>query len=554
MPTKNKLKILLCNEASFLFSGYGKYGKEVMSRLHATDKYELAEFATYGRVNDPRDRSIPWGYYPNAPSEGDPRMEEYNQGCNQFGEWRFERVLLDFKPDVVFDIRDFWMLGYQSYSPLRDYYHWAIMPTVDSAPQKPDWVDVFSGADGVFTYTDWSGKVLKKESGGVISPIGTASPGVDIDTFKPVPNKSAHKEEAGLIPDIKIIGTVMRNQKRKLFPDLFQAFRQFLDECERNGKTELAQKTFLYLHTSYPDVGWDIPVLLKEFGLGNKVIFTYLCKGTGQCFPSFFQGASMVSPFTKQHTAVFPSVVHGISENQLRNIMCLFDVYVQYSICEGFGMPQVEAASCGVPVMSVDYSAMEDVVRNLNGQPIKVKRLFRELETGAYRAMPDNDDLCKSLLSFFSSPEPIRQRKGFRAREGVVKNYTWDHTAKKWEDYFDSIELQGLQGRWDSPPRMVAQNTDIPEDIVSHKDFVEIASNQILDNRIKAYQKAEMIRDLNYGARFTGKGWGPFKRENAIKIMDVMAKNINECEKVRCGMVSYGAPDFIQYAHARKSM
>ena len=101
---------------------------------------------------------------------------------------------------------------------------------------------------------------------------------------------------------------------------------------------------------------------------------------------------------------------------------------------------------------------------------------------------------------------------------------------------------------------MVAQNTDIPEDIVSHKDFVEIASNQILDNRIKAYQKAEMIRDLNYGARFTGKGWGPFKRENAIKIMDVMAKNINECEKVRCGMVSYGAPDFIQYAHARKSM
>ena len=43
-------------------------------------------------------------------------------------------------------------------------------------------------------------------------------------------------------------------------------------------------------------------------------------------------------------------------------------------------------------------------------------------------------------------------------------------------------------------------------------------------------------------------------RENAIKIMDVMAKNINECEKVRCGMVSYGAPDFIQYAHARKSM
>ena len=100
-------------------------------------------------------------------------------------------------------------------------------------------------------------------------------------------------------------------------------------------------------------------------------------------------------------------------------------------------MPQVEAAACCVPVMSVDYSAMEDVVRNLNGQPIKVKRLFRELETGAYRAMPDNDDLAQSLLAFFSSPEPIRQRKGFKAREAAVNNYTWDHTAKAWENYFD---------------------------------------------------------------------------------------------------------------------
>ena len=547
----NKKRILFLTESHHLASGFGTYAKEVLSRLWSTGKYNLAEFASYGDLSSCS--HVPWKYYSNSPAN-EQEAQIYNQNANNaFGLWRFNHVLEDFRPDIVLTYRDPWMDMWINESPLRKYFHWIWMPTVDSYPQKRKWLDVFDQCDGILTYSEYGIRSLKKQSG-FVNTLGCASPGINPEIFKPVQDKKQHKKKLGLPEDSIIVGTVMRNQKRKLFPDLFQAFRQFLDECERNGKTELAQKTFLYLHTSYPDVGWDIPVLLKEFGLGNKVIFTYLSKGTGQCFPSFFQGASMVSPFTTQHTAGFPSVVHVISENQLRNIMCLFDVYVQYSICEGFGMPQVEAASCGVPVMSVDYSAMEDVVRNLNGQPIKVKRLFRELETGAYRAMPDNDDLCKSLLSFFSSPEPIRQRKGFRAREGVVKNYTWDHTAKKWEDYFDSIELQGLQGRWDSPPRMVAQNTDIPEDIVSHKDFVEIASNQILDNRIKAYQKAEMIRDLNYGARFTGKGWGPFKRENAIKIMDVMAKNINECEKVRCGMVSYGAPDFIQYAHARKSM
>ena len=219
----------------------------MMSRLHETGKYELAEFATYGSINDNRNRQIPWDYYANVPNQGDPSLEEYNKNAiNQFGEWRFERVLLDFKPDIVFDIRDFWMLGYQGRSPLRDYYNWTIMPTVDSAPQRPDWIDTFAKADGVFTYSDWSGDVLRKESGGMISPLGAASPGVDIETFKPVPNKSAHKSEAGLLDDVKIIGTVMRNQKRKLFPDLFQAFRKFLDQCEQRGKTELAKKTFLY--------------------------------------------------------------------------------------------------------------------------------------------------------------------------------------------------------------------------------------------------------------------------------------------------------------------
>ena len=57
----NKLKILMCSEASFLSSGFSIYAKEILSRLHNTNKYEIAEFASYGLVNDPRDKSIPNG-------------------------------------------------------------------------------------------------------------------------------------------------------------------------------------------------------------------------------------------------------------------------------------------------------------------------------------------------------------------------------------------------------------------------------------------------------------------------------------------------------------
>ena len=73
----DKKRILFCNEASFLCSGYGKYGKEVLTRLHNTGKYDIAEFATYGTIQDPRASSIPWDYYANAVTDRDSGFSEF---------------------------------------------------------------------------------------------------------------------------------------------------------------------------------------------------------------------------------------------------------------------------------------------------------------------------------------------------------------------------------------------------------------------------------------------------------------------------------------------
>ena len=101
-----KKRILLCCEASYLNTGYATYGREVMKRLYQSGKYELAEFASYGHNNDSRSNSIPWKFYGNSPDENNAReVQEYHQkATNQFGEWKFESVLLDFKPDIVFDV------------------------------------------------------------------------------------------------------------------------------------------------------------------------------------------------------------------------------------------------------------------------------------------------------------------------------------------------------------------------------------------------------------------------------------------------------------------
>lgn len=543
-------------EASFLLSGFGTYSNEVLSRLHATGKYELAEFATYGYTNDPRDTGVKWKYYANAVRDGDNRYRQYKSDpLNQFGAWRFERVLLDFKPDIVWDIRDYWMLAYANDSPLRDYFHWVVMPTVDSAPQKPEWIETFMEADGVFGYSDWNLNVLKEESNNKINTIGTASPAVDLDVFCPSKDIKKHRENMNLEGDVFIIGTVMRNQVRKLYPDLFSAFKRFLDICYENGNTELAEKTYLYVHTSYPDVGWNIPRLLKEAGISNKVIFTYICRNCEKPSCSFFQDARTSCPHCNQAAAILPSVSQGLTREQLADIYKLFDVYVQYSVCEGMGMPQVEAAACGVPVMSVDYSAMEDVVRYVKGIPLKVQRMFREVDTHSYRALPDNEYCAQQFYKYLTKPDAERKEHRVKIRKATAVEYNWDKTAKIWERYFDSVVLTGLQGKWDAPLRKHEPLLKSVEHY-TNSEFIEWLIGEVLNKpeKLHMYSIMSMLRDLNHGVTVNGKRLQQLKREDLFDHVIKQIKQFNECEQARCGLVELVEDDYLEYARMKEKL
>ena len=551
----NKKKILFCNEASFLNTGYAIYGREVISRLHATNKYELAELSVYGSEVDPRQKAIPWKYYPNHPNpQNEQEVLEFNSCVtNAFGEWRFEEVCLDFKPDIVVDIRDFWMMEFIERSPFRKMFTWAIMPTVDASPQNEQWVATFANADFVFNYSEFGQKTLDQQSGGAINCLDIAPPSAGED-FQPVPNKRQHKESLKLDPDSFIIGTVMRNQRRKLFPDLFYSFREFLN------RTKLTN-AFLYCHTSYPDVGWDIPKLLNEHGIADKVIFTYSCEKCQHVYPSFFEDSITICPKCS-FLAAKPSNVHSsVSSKELAKIYNAFDLYVQYANSEGFGIPQVEAASCGVPIMSINYSAMESVVANLEGEPIKVKAMYKELETGCMRAVPDNEDFIEKLIKFAALPEDIKLKKSAQVKQLCSQYYTWDQTAKKWENWFDQVPSRDPEQTWDSPPRILPPPSEAPA-YLGNREYVDWLFYNVLGepDKIGSYMYSRMLRDLDTRLYIEGMGgmyfnedswadlrpdWKPFDKEKAYYKIAEIAEKRNYWEKVRCGIIQRPKPSWI---------
>lgn len=524
----NKKRILMCTESGHIASGFGNYTKNILQRLYNTNKYEIAELSCY------RDSTVkkiePWKIYPVAVRHDHPMYNEYiSNHANQFGQWVFDWVLLDFKPHIVFDVRDFWNFTYQETSCLRSFYHWLIAPTYDSAPAKIETLNTFANADTLCFHTHWAKHNLTNiyaYNHNNLGPI--VNDAIDHNIFTPIGySKSFHKNKFNIPSDAFVIGSVMRNQKRKLIPDLMETFAKLL---QYNHNKNL----FLYLHTSYPDsMGWDIPSLLLEYNIADKVLLTYICTQCNHIIPSVFKGTNTICKNCGNHSAVIASLRHSIPEKSLNEIYNLFDIYVQYAICEGFGIPPIEAAACAIPVISIDYEAMGEVGKNIGAKLVPVSRVFREQETNAKRIYPDNDVLYKLINESINIDPETLNSNGKQCRELCLKNYNWDFTAKVFEDIFDNINIDDKLS-WDAPQKQINTSYSI-HGITDHRKCIyDIVDNFIEEPFLKNTNFIEqMICNANDGFIMDGLKQFKFGINNYIKLLEMYAKNKAALEVIR---------------------
>lgn len=487
-----KPRILFLTEYSRLSTGYAIYSNEIISRLYNSGRYEIAELAAYiseDKLGEyPRQ---PWPVFPNMPNQGDKEAwQVYNsEVANQFCKYRFEEVCLEFKPDFVWSCSDPWMNMWLDFSPFRHLFHQLWLVPADSISLDPEWLDIWETVDSIFTYNDWSKQTIENESGGRVRVISSAPPAAS-SLLVPL-DKNKVKEQCGL-QDKLIIGSVMRNQRRKLFNDLFICFRELLNQTKRND-------ILLYCQTSYPDLGWQLGRLINEQGLSSKILLSYVCRNCKNFHPAYFSDAVKLCPFCNQLSCSPANAQHGLTDAQMNHVYNLFDLYIQYHNCEGFGIPQIEAAATACHVMAVDYSAPEDVVRKLNGTPLKVLDLYREPDTHRYFAMPDNKDCIEKLKWFVNLPSQMRNILGFKTYQGYKDNYNWDKTAKKWMNRIDSIDHNIYRKRWSQKQIIRSIPNQLPQ--CSNSDFVNLLLGDILGRHdlIGRYFANKMLQNLNFG-------------------------------------------------------
>ncbi len=544
-----KKRILLITEATNLCTGFSTYAFGLLTKLHKNPNFECAELG-YGTELIPE---TPWKYFSNHPQSPEEQKVFESNMENKFGAFKFNEVCLTFQPHIVISITDYWMCSWINDSPYRKYFKYIQKAVIDSEPLVEVWINQLQNADLVMPYTNFAKTTMEEQSGNLINIYHTpCGAGVDTETFKPMDKIEARKI-MGIDEDIFLVGMSSRNQHRKLYPNLFQAFRKFLDESDSVTR----KRSFLYIHTTFPDLGWDFPTLIKRNGLGSKVLFTYLCHTCDQPTASFFKDARSICYRCHNNNCMFPTTNKGVTREQLATIMNTFDIFCQYSTNEGFGMNQVEAASCGIPVMAPDYSGMSDVLTNTGGMAIDILKYDVHIEFMCKRAIPNDESFCRILRNYL-----VDQKFGLdveasrEARNGVLKYYTWEKVGLVWSDAIDNTPTIPFNKSWGAPPDIYVPATTPPEQFDTIEEFVHWCFVNILNQpeKLDSYFALRLTRDLTMGMRpvtvpgsayiSENSGYGSinnnhvsFNIDQAIQEMIKIRKNINDWETIRVSKI-----------------
>ncbi len=139
---------------------------------------------------------------------------------------------------------------------------------------------------------------------------------------------------------------------------------------------------------------------------------------SGDAFHTYFGTiAAQVAQLGLEERVVFTGY---LTDEDVVVLLNLASVLVLPSLMEGFGLPAVEAAACGCPVIATNESPLASL---LGGGAISIRPLEQEIE--------------RALESVLSSAEMRRQMS--QAGLAAAQSLTWENAARQMMDVIEKV-------------------------------------------------------------------------------------------------------------------
>lgn len=371
MPT-DKLRILWSSNAPWAGSGYGvqtKHALNILADLQADGEPidDLALHAFYG-LNGGRQMMQGRTVYGNPYSNRDP------WGIGFVANW-----YKDFGANLLVTLMDAWIYP----AAVGNETNWVPYFPVDHEPVPPGVVGAVGGAMSSITMSQYG--YAQAQQVGIES---TYIPHC-VDTGLMVPmDRARARDWLGIGEDAVLFGMVAANvgtPSRKAFPEVFAALQKAVERDPR---------VHLYIHSDPRpgQIGLDLVHLSQLYDVREHVSFT--------------------DP-NKLWT-------HFRSEEDMAVLYSAFDVLLSPSYGEGFGVPIIEAQSCGTPVITHDCTAMPEITHGGWSVPRGHPWLTPQM---AYQYMPNPEEIATTMLEVAAMGPEELAKIGEEGREWVVERY-----------------------------------------------------------------------------------------------------------------------------------
>lgn len=363
-----------------------------------------------------------WGFHAMGPMPRDGYVL-LPSGNDPFGSDVLPVYINQIKPEILMTQSDSRMLMYMPdlLPRIQNKPTWIFYVVIDgntwdvegkNTVWPSNWARLIKTADKVVAMTKYGQNILK--ANGIESEM--IYHGIDTSIFKPISeeNKKQIKRNVGLGEDKFVFGGMFKNMQRKNPEKFLQAFRILLNS--KNIPEPEKEKLVLLLHTQ-PSPGpageFDLVQQSIDYGLqpGKNVIFSNMA---------------------------VPQVV-------LPNVFNTMDVFIHLGTMEGFGLPIIEAMSCGLPVIGVDSCTMPELIGDcglISKVPSFDKQGKHKISFGSYNGvecdMVNPWDVADKMEKLYLEPK-LRSDLGFKATEKSLREFDWRIINHKWNELLKSL-------------------------------------------------------------------------------------------------------------------
>lgn len=391
------MRLLWQSNAPWAGTGYGVQTRLMLGALRDLG-HEPVCFAFYGLQGG----EIEYEGYPVLPASG-------------FDAWGNDVIrphVFRSETEAVVTLMDVFVLDGDTYGELA--VPWIPWTPIDSLTMGDYTVNPLKKAQYPVAMSLHGAKEMS-EAG--IEPTAVIYHAVDTDLFKPL-DKAECRDSLNLDQDAYIIGMVMANKgDRKQYPLQLMAVKKWIDEKHPDEKV----RVFLHTEPTGGMGGWDMKALVAKLGLKGKVWST-----------------------NQYDTSVVPA-----KNDYMPTLYNCFDVLMNVSAGEGFGVPIIEAQACGVPVLTQNVTAMPEITHN--GYCVEPAAMGLSSHYG-WMFTPDLDDMVYRLECVYRMTDASRRAQG---RAWVQANCSVPVIAGIWNDLLQGVAEENAK-------RVATNRTVIP--------------------------------------------------------------------------------------------